>query len=174
MNTSERMHDIIRGAIPEGDFIPSVVAQKIATSLSEQEPGFLDVWLHEHAAYFITHMLTIWVRNNRRASIERAQHGIFRDAAERAQAGEGGVFAQLYVVSEERLRRRVGEMTGADHNFVAARYEGSAQRSALLAEFHRVVARKVKKRNTSSVMSEEQYEALLQNVLGSHEQEGAA
>lgn len=177
MNTSERMRDIVRDAIPEGDFIPSLVAQKVAAMLSENDPTFLDAWLHEHAPYFITHMMTTWMRTSRHVAVSRAQRGVFEKAAEKLVAGEvleEGIFEQLYVVAEDKLRRKLGDMTGTDHVFVATRYQNSAQRDGLLAEFHRAVARKVKKRKTSEVMSEEQYEALLRSVLAPHHGEEVA
>jgi hypothetical protein len=75
-------------------------------------------------------------------------------------------FAVVYAIDDENTRRPVGEMTGADHRFVAGRYKASAASDLMLAAFHEKVAKKVGSRRTADVFSEEQYDAMLRSLTG--------
>lgn len=145
----------------EGDFVVGVIADKITAHLREHEPRAFREWLDEHAAIFVHERIRARLRSQRGTALHR---GPGRRFAESVEAGEVGHFAVTYVVDLEATRRRVRDMTGPDHLFVAQQYDGSARRELMLAAFHRVVAKRVGRRRTGDVLSEEQYDALLASV----------
>ena len=75
------------------------------------------------------------------------------------------MFSEAHVIDEDGTRKRAADMTGPEHLFVAeATYKKSANRALMLAAFHQAVAKKVGKRRTGDVLTEEQYEALYLSI----------
>lgn len=153
---------------PDDDFVVAVVAQKVEAQLRESNPDLLDAWLHAHASIFLGQLINERVRRRRHASLRQAPQRKFAEAADAAENGDTVPLTQFlvdYEIDEDHTRRRVMDMTGADHQFVSDRYQASGSRDLMLSAFHRAVARKVGKKRTADVLSEAQYLDLYRSVV---------
>ena len=154
----------IRDAIDaETDWVPAVVARKL---LASADPDLVDGWLHAMAADFLTLIITRRERAHR--SVERARAGsrVFAAAIEDGEEDALAAFSVTYAIDGHNTRRRVADMTGADHLFVAGSYQASANARLLLAEFHRQVAKQVKRKRTADVFTEAAYARLYHSIIG--------
>lgn len=151
----------------DGDFVVAVEADKLVTKLEEVCPGSLDQWLHDNSRQFIAVVMRDWLNAERNKAKRRAKARAFGTAAAAVHAGDPdalGHFTNFCVVSEDNVRRLVGDMTGADHRFVASGYQARGREALQVAAFHEAVARKVGKNRTADVFTEEQYDALLASM----------
>lgn len=148
------------------EFVAPVEAQRLVDGLDAAGRRSLDRWLRSHAVEMVADVLTSMDRSDRSKARRRSACRAFSDAAEAGDAEAMEVFATFYVVDAENLRRRLGEMTAADHRFVASGYAASSKRDAMLAQFHQAVARKVGKGTTADVMTEATYLGLLDSITG--------
>jgi hypothetical protein len=164
------MADAIAKVTSAGDFVAPVVAEKLHAHLLETDPDLLDGWLRASAVHFLTRAIGDRDRRERTAARTRADARQFRKASEAAEAGDDeglSVFATVrYVVDGDETRRALGDMTGADHLFVADGYRESASRARMLEAFHRAVAKRVGKRKTSDVFTEAEYQKLYDSITG--------
>lgn len=151
----------IESAIPEGDYVAPIVAAELVERLRVADPELLSGWLHLRASVFVADVIAR--RSNSKRSAARAM-APRRAFAEASKVFEGGAdplalepFKTEYVVDGGNTRRRVADMTGEDHRFVAAGYADTKNTAALLEQFHLAVARKVGRRRTADVISEDQY-----------------
>ncbi len=168
-SVDDLMADLIDGAIPDGDFVPAVVTEKVLALLLETNPALLEEWLHEHAAVFITQFITARLGRYRRRALAQAKAVSFSDAAKAAEAGDlepVSLFLAVHYVDDKNTRRRVADMTGDDHLFVADCYAAAANDRLMLDAFHRAVAKKVGRKRTADVMTEEKYHELYRSVCG--------
>lgn len=148
----------------DGPFVAGVEAEKFLAHIEESAPTLLADWLHENARRFLANDMREMMGRERRQAVARAKARAFGKAA----ADEPEIlahFAVVYVVDEDDTRRRVADMTGADHRFVASEYEASAKNDRMLAAFHRAVAKKVNGHKTSEVLTEEQYDSILRSIV---------
>jgi hypothetical protein len=159
--------DALIAAVTKGDgWVPRLVAEKI---LSLADPVLLDAWLRQMAGEILTDMLAKRRRSAKAAARADAAPQAFakaRAAAEHGDLAALGSFAASYAVDEKETSRKVGDMTGADHEFVAARCDSAANSAALLAEFHRQIARRVGPKKTSQVLTEKQYDEMYRSITG--------
>ncbi len=153
-------------ALPNG-FVAAVEAERFRDSLRASHPEVLAAWLAEHELEMIRQAITGLDRRNRTLSRTRGAARQFGDAGDDPE--RLSVFDIRFVVDGENLRKRVADMTGADHRFVADSYDSSATQAAMLAQFHRAIAKKVGKRRTADVLDAGQYESLLKSITGSVE-----
>jgi hypothetical protein len=145
--------------------VPGVVAARIIEMV---DPVLLDGWLRQKAPEILAAAIAKHKRSTMAASRASAGPRAFEKARSEAARGDVaalGSFAVSYTVSPANTRRKVADMTGADHEFVAAGCEKDAKSAALLAEFHRQVARKIGSRRTCDVLSEEQYDQLYRSIV---------
>jgi hypothetical protein len=159
----ERIEKIIDEWLPESDFVVAIEAEKLRARLEETEPELLDQWLHENVARFLANEIGLRLRSQRSTTQGRAAARAFDAAAKEAEkrpTASKRIFAVTYAVDKDDTRKSVGEMTGADHLFVAGHREVLGNRLKFEAAFHRAVAKVVGKRKTSEVMTEEQYTEL--------------
>lgn len=167
---SEAMAALIEEWTPTaGDFVPAIIGHKLADFLRETDPDLLAGWLDERAAMFLTRTITERLRSVRARTLSQAAASRFAAAAAAAEDGDYeplSHFAVVYAIDDENTRRPVGEMTGADHRFVASNYQASGRYDLMLAAFHEKVAKKVGSRTTADVFSEEQYDAMLRSLTG--------
>jgi hypothetical protein len=145
--------------------VPGVVAARIIETI---DPVLLDGWLRERAPEILA--AAIAKRKRSTATADRAHSGARAFEKARSEAASGdlaalGAFTVSYTVDAKSTRRKVADMTGADHEFVAASCESDAKSIALLAEFHRQVARKIGSKRTSDVLSEKQYDQLYRSIV---------
>jgi hypothetical protein len=150
-------------------WVPAVVAAKLAAELEERDPDLLEGWLRAMAAPLLTSQITLRERARRTVARHRAQARGFREAAERAGAGDLeslSMFNVTFAVDEEDTRVRVPDMTGSHHEFVASGYAVTGNAVLLEAEFHRAVAQKIGSRTTAEVFTEEQYTKMYRSLTG--------
>jgi hypothetical protein len=168
------MGEAIADAIDSGDIVAPVVAEKLHAQLLESDPDLLEGWLRASAVHFLTRAIGDRDRRERSTARTRAEARRFAGAAKSGDAEELSTFAVRLVVDEDNTRRPIGEMTGADHLFVAGEYGRSAATARMLEAFHRAVASKVGKRKTSVVFTEAQYEQMYRSIVGPDSQGNAA
>lgn len=159
--------DALIDAMTQGsDWVPAVVAAKLAESV---EPALLDGWLREMAVALLTSVISRRERSTRAAARTRAGSRAFAAAAPALESGDPETlssFAVTYAIDDDNTRRRVADMTGPDHLFVAADYEKDAKPLLMLAAFHKAVAKKVGSKRTSDVFSEAKYDQLFRSITG--------
>lgn len=164
------MGEAIEKAVPDGDYVAPIVAADLVERLREEDPELLSGWLDLRAAVFLADVIARRSNSKRQAARVGAPRSAFGEAALSFGAGEGDpsalvAFTTEYVVNSENVRRKVADMTGADHRFVASGYADQKATAALLEKFHLAVARKVGDgRRTSDVISEEQYARLYRSI----------
>lgn len=163
----DRIEKIIESWVPDdGDLIAEVVAQKLYANLQETAPDLLEQWLHERAQIFLTQTVTSWLNRERAKASRRAVKRAFKDASDQAEEGDDtelGHFAVLHVVAADNTRRRVADMTGADHRFVADKYQASGKYDLMLSAFHRAIGKACGAKRTADVMTEQQYDEQMQS-----------
>lgn len=167
MTYDDAINEAIASAGP--DFQSAVLAEKLVARIEEQDPASLDEWLHARAAAITTMEISARLRSIRARHVHRASARSFAEAVEAAEDGDTEPlthFAVVYQVSDDHVRRPVGQMNGPDHLYVAGAYQASGKRDLMLAAFHRAVAKKVGKRTTAEVFSEAQYHDLLHSIAG--------
>lgn len=158
------MDALIDEATEGSDWIPAIVASKIAASADR---ALLDGWAHAMLTEMLTAVISRRERSTRSTARARASSRAFASAKNDAEAGDPsalGSFAVTFAVDEKNTRRRVADMRGADHLFVAADYEKDAKPLLLLAAFHQAVAKKVGRKRTADVFSEAQYDSLYRSI----------
>lgn len=168
------MSALINAVLPDGDYVAPVVAHDLVEKLRANDTELLTGWLDVRAEVTMTAYISDRIKNRRNASRESAARTAFASAAERFSAtGDGPAMREAlvqrpfdaeHVVNESLLRRKVGEMTGVDHTFVANEYAETKQTAALLESFHRAVAKKVGKFKTKDVFTEQQYVEMYRSI----------
>lgn len=169
-DVGQRISDLISEAVgEEGDVVAGIAAHELVTRLRAEEPDVLVAWLDAHAESILRDQIAGLIRSRRARSLRHAAAGAFGRAAKAFEAtGDRDVlapFEQRYVVDQADTRRRVRDMTSSDCLFVAERYELSADRSAMLAAFHRAVARRVGGRTVGEVFSETEYDRMYRSIV---------
>lgn len=164
------MNAAITEALGDGDIVAPIIAEKLHAHLLENDPDLLQGWLLAGAVHFLTRAIGDRDRRERTAARTRGEARRFRAASNAAEFGDGealSMFATVrYVVDDAETRRVLGEMTGADHLFVADGYRESAAKARMLEAFHRAVAKKVGKRKTCDVFTEPEYQKLYDSITG--------
>lgn len=168
----------IEAATKGSDWVAAVVAEKLCSQLLESDPELLDGWLHVMAVPLLRRIIGLRVHSQRRAIKRGARVRAFSDAVADLEgaAEEGGrvsaaavllgMFSEIHTVDEDQTRKRAADMTGPEHLYVAENtYQRSANTALMLAAFHRAVAKKVGKRRTEDVFSEQQYEDLYISIV---------
>lgn len=160
------MNALCRAVLGESDSPLPIVAQDLVTRLGDNDQELLTGWLEARAADFLRDHLGHMMRSDRRVSRSQASRALerpraFERAARAFEAGDasalGARFRAEYLIDDKGTRRRVADMTGPDHLFVATGYQTESKHSAFLARVHRAVAKKIGDRKTSEVYTEEQY-----------------
>jgi hypothetical protein len=162
------MSQAVEGAIPEGDYVASVIAAELVERLREQDPELLSGYLHLKAAVILADVVARRSNSKRQAARIGAPRKAFAEAARSFTAG-GDVkvlspFSAEYVVDDENTRRSVANMTADDCRFVASKYEDAARISKLEAAFHRAVGKKIGSSVIGEVFTEAQYLEMYRSV----------
>lgn len=158
------------------DYVLEIEVDRLVTRLEKEHRAAFRKWLGQQArrtVHSIARERERAVRGQVRS--RNAPSTVFGAAAESlanaqtedeaaASVARLSVFASVFVVNEENLRRRVADMTGEDHVFVADRYQSSGNRDLMLAAFHRQVGKKVGFKRTEDVLDEATYLSLLESV----------
>lgn len=149
-----------------GSFIPSEQAKKLYDFMKKHQAEVLDEWLHDEALKFLTQTFSARLRSLR-AVARREQHiEFFGELADgHVSPDQLHHFQQFHEVSTEHLRKRVADMTGADHTYVAEYYGRREQKFGMLKAFHHTIADMVGGKKTSEVLTEDQYDALYHQIV---------
>jgi hypothetical protein len=167
------MDEIMSVATEGSGWIASVLAAKIYAKLMEEDRELIDGWLHAAAIDTLRRQILSKTNAARTRERARAQRGEFADQARDFETGDDaggvkllGMFALMHTVNAEDVRKRAGEMTGADHLFVADSYQQRGQRNLMEAAFHRAVAAKVGDKRTDEVLDLETYSVMYRSITG--------
>lgn len=164
---SDQMREVLIDAMPEGDFVPSLLASQIADQLRATDPGFLADWLDERASNVLLIEIDRILRSDRTKARSRYGARAFAAAAATGDVVTLSAFTHVrFVVDDKNTRRALGDMTAADHLYVADKYEASGNRQLMLAAFHRAVAKRVGRKTTAEAMTEAQFRKLEDSILG--------
>lgn len=167
------MNAFIDEMTPATDYVAPLVAHDVVEKLRVNDLELLEGWLDLRAEVIMADHVHQRLKSRRNASRASIARSTFAGAAENfSHGGDASSFREAvrspfsteYVVNDELLRRRVGDMTGADHLFVAQGYADSKQTAALLESFHRAVGKKVGKKQTRDVFTEQQYLDMYQSI----------
>lgn len=157
--------------LPKGDFVLAVFAAELVEEMLKKNPDVLFGWLEENATLFVTQYLGDQQRADRNRHAVEAPRAAFKSAADRFTAGdkkaldEIRTFDKRFVVNEKMLRRRLGDMTSADHYYVAGEHTKREASARFEAAFHRVVAKLIPDgQTTSEVMTEQEFERLRDSI----------
>jgi hypothetical protein len=154
----------IDAAIPvKGILTSRQVAETLHEELLTDDPALLHGWLRANAVQFLTDVIGQRLRSER-GRYRNTSRRAFGDAAEVGDLSN--YFEQRFVIDDGNSWKKLGDMTGVDHKYVASQYERSAKTDALLAKFHVAVARKVGAKRTDEVFTAEQLYKLEQSILG--------
>lgn len=144
-----------------GDYVLAVHAAKLVNEMWEVDPDLLYGWLGLNAIHFVTQVLGDQERSDRGRSNLDAPRSAFAGAAKRFKDGDKEAlkpFDFRFVVSGNNVRRRLGDMTKADHLFVADEHEKRSNAARFEEAFHRAIAKRIPDgKTTEDVLSEEEY-----------------
>lgn len=167
---THRIYEVLEEVTPEGDFTHAEVAEKAFALLAEQEPETLAEWLEGVGLRELRDASRQRSLSLRARARRQAGPAAFAAASARFEAGALDALVPLlevdFCVDDDGTRRRVADMTGTDHAFVAGCYRFSSDREAMEAAFHTAVAKKVGKNRTADVLGEEAYRSLYQSIVG--------
>lgn len=158
----------IEAAMPDGDYVAPVVAAELVDRLRVEDPDLLSGYLHLRASVVLADVIARRSNSKRGAARMMAPRKAFAEASKVFMDSADPLalepFKTEYVVDDGNTRRRVADMTGADHRFVATHYAATKNVAALLESFHLAVAKKVGVKRTADVISEEQYLRMYRSV----------
>jgi hypothetical protein len=160
----EIIRELIDKELAGNEVTPAEAAQRIVAKLNARHPGCLEQWFTDQAVHLMTREIGDLMRAGRGKAMSRAGTARFEAALEAGEDSPIGLYATWHAVNEENVRRRLADMTGADHGFVADTYRASAEADLMREAFHRTLAKKVGKRRTADVMTEEECERLLDSI----------
>lgn len=142
----------------------AMTAVEVVRTLREQDPELLAAWLDYRAEAIVTNYLNRLDVADRALSRRGAAARQFAEMT--AGISEGGevpsalaTFDARYQVAGGR-RRRLGDMTGPDHDYVADGHRTHQRRAAFLESVHRQVALRLGPKRTEEVFTEDEYRAL--------------
>jgi hypothetical protein len=87
------------------------------------------------------------------------------EVAERAATGLS-LYDLSYPVNDDNLRKRLGEMTGADHLYVADSYQKQGQIMFNYSDLHSHLSRKIGRKLTRTVYTENELRQLFNDYEG--------
>lgn len=172
LTVNQQIIGLLEAATPDGAFTLAEVVSKVHRQLQKKDPDLLQEAYEE--------MFESWLVEYY-GNVLRKRRGVFRNRFERGESagtesttydrtvsvlsGEKSIFDTKMCVSDENTWKRLGDMMSEDHLYVANKYEQSGRRDLMFAEFHRVLARRVRGRRTEEVLKEEEIENIYRNEI---------
>jgi hypothetical protein len=154
--------------MPSGDYVLPVLAADLVTELRKTDPALLRGWLDANAAQFVTQVLGDKARSDRGRRASDAPRSAFADAADRFTGGDEDAlkpFDLHFVVGDDMVRRRLGDMTKADHIYVAGEHTKRSNAALFESAFHKAVAKRIPAgKTTQDVMDEQEYLRLRSSI----------
>jgi len=161
-------YEILQGLIAEvlanGDFVPAEEALRIDRLMREKHPRQHAAFLEAQSYRLYYEILQGAYQSQRQRSRHHAPASEFGRRATGKHDDVSVFITWRCKVDDANTQRTIGDMTGADHLYVADSYRGDKQRAAMLEAFHRAVAKKAGRRKTSEVFSEDQFLALYESI----------
>lgn len=164
----KRVLEVMEGNIPDGDWTITDVVERTLAYLEEFEPHVIRVWLREQGSNtlgeFLRHKQSSARTKWRRGAAGRAFGESAKAFEKDGQSSHLSVFDLTYTVTDDNIRRKMGDMTGADHLYVAQSYTASAAKQKMLAAFHKKVAEIVGDARTADVINETDLEEMYRSI----------
>lgn len=160
------MHKFIDDHLPSGDIVVSSHAEKLIALLDEQDPELLYGWLMQCAPALLAEFIRTQFQRARTTE-RRNSYGKALREGDTAKLRNGLFTRERFVIDENGHYRRLGDMTGKDHAYVAKGYDADSKTAGLRAAFHKAVAQQVGDRRTEEVLSPEAYLGLWRQIVGS-------
>lgn len=161
---ASEMRRYIEDNLPDGDVVLSTHAEWMIRKLQQKDPDLLMGWLMHNAVVLLSDYIRVKVVRGNRKAIRRVSKAFTSGDSEgvRPNAFE----LDRYVIDTDNTWRLLGDMTGKDHRFVADDYDRRSKEMAMLAAFHRAVAKRVGAKTTAEVLTVEQYEHIWKKMVG--------
>lgn len=156
--------------LPQGDYVLPIVSAEIVEGLRATDPDLLAGWLAVNAQRFVGVYVGSVERSARARQASDAPRRAFAIAAESDDREALTTFGIHFVVNDGNLRRRLGDMTKADHLYVAERHTDRANAGLFEAAFHKAIARRIPAgKTTSEVLTEDAYAQLRKTIHAQQE-----
>lgn len=129
---NDAMHAFVREHLPEGDWSVPVEADRLYRLLPDD---LLADWLSANGRKFLSLLIADLRLSDRRSTMQLRAFAKRASTFAKYQEGMASVFDMHFVVNDEYLSRRLGDMTRADLTYVRDRFTGLADDLALKAAF---------------------------------------
>ena len=122
----------------------------ITDKLISKHDDLVQDWIEEHSRQ----MLSDWVSDILRWDrINERKRSPMAEVIERAASGLS-LYDLSYPVNDDDLRKRLGEMTGADHLYVSVSYQTQSRTLSNYGDLHQHLSRTVGRKLTRTVYTE--------------------
>jgi hypothetical protein len=159
-------------AIPDGGYIAAVVARGVIEKLKVSDPELVSGFGWKRAEIDAADYLARRSNSIRQTVRVMSPRTAFAEAAEEFE-GTGNPEALYdfledaqYVVNDENLRLKLGDMRGSHHQYVVDGYATTIQCLAMEKAFHKALAKTVGDKLTREVYTSEQLLAMHQSITG--------
>ena len=122
----------------------------ITDLLFDEEPGLVQEWIDEHSRLILTGWVSDILRWDR---INERKRSPIEEVIERAASGLS-LYDLSYPVNDDDLRKKLGEMTGADHLYVSVSYQNQSVILSNYSDLHRHLSTTVGRKRTRTVYTE--------------------
>jgi hypothetical protein len=163
------MRALINAETATGPYASTVVAAHIVRKLRATDPDLLHGWLDAQATDFVRQAINERDRSTRTYARTAGRRSAFGDDARRHEAGQGDALVRWLSVPfpvEDGSRKRLADLTAADLDFVADRYEQRAAENAMTAAFLRALRRKVGRKTVGDCFDDAQLTAMWRSISG--------
>ena len=160
----ERIAELVTEALAAEEVVTPDAAAWIVGKMESEDPAGLDAFLRSKAVQIIGLIINRQMSAQRGYGRANARARGFGAAVADQDEDAVSLFATWHLVSPELTRKRLQDMTGAEHLFVADTYTQSGEADLMLAAFHRAVGKKVGNKRTADVISEVQCERIYNSI----------
>lgn len=145
------------------DVVPAEAAGLLDDRMRSEHPDAHALFLQQHSRYLYHSLLSKRYRSQR--------HSVRTNAATFARAAGDREALSVFTIWRCRIddggtQRQIGETTGRDHRYIADCYERDSQTTAMLATFHRQVAKRIGTKRVADVFTEEKFLQMYQSITG--------
>lgn len=167
-NAAEKIRKMVDDRMERGPYIPAHLAVDLVKQLREEEPQLLAEWLDAQAESIMRDMVNSINRHRRAIARKVASKSVFRNAVERAEAGEPalleGWLAQEYPVNQNNIRKPLGDMVKEEVLYASDVHDRLARGNQMQAAFLKAVANKVGARQVSEVFDNDQLNVMWRSL----------